>query len=121
MYHALRQPPAICKAYGSLLRGDPNWYVLLRIEVGKLIEILGNFRAKATVMADAFVLDWESATASIVAPVPDSTLDQDPLTSKTPVTPKSRLDLDTETTHVETVTDHNMVLFVSSRFKFSSL
>lgn len=56
--------------------------------------------------------NWESATASIVAPVPDPTLDQQLLTSGTPVTLKSRFNLDTGTTHVETVTDHNMVLFM---------
>jgi hypothetical protein len=47
MYQALRQPPALCEAYGSLFRGDSDWYVLLRLEVGKLLEILGNFRPKS--------------------------------------------------------------------------
>ncbi len=68
-------------------------------------------------MADMFVLDWETATASIVAPVPDPTMNQEPLPSGTPVTLRSRLNLDAGTAHVETLTDHNMVLFVSSRFR----
>ncbi len=46
MYRALRQQPTICEAYGSLFRGNPDWYVPLRVEVGKLLEILGNFGAK---------------------------------------------------------------------------
>jgi hypothetical protein len=65
-------------------------------------------------MANKCVLDWESATASIVAPIPDSSLDGDPFTSRTPLTIKSKLSLNTGATPVETATDHNMVLFVSS-------
>ena len=65
-------------------------------------------------MANSCILDWETATASIVAPSSDSTLVEDLSKIKTPVTPASGLNLDTKTMNEpETGTDHNMVLFVS--------
>lgn len=70
-------------------------------------------------MADTRLLDWESATLSIVAPISDAPPLENLSAVKTPVTPSPRLSLDTaKTTNepsqcVEEPTAHNMVLFVS--------
>lgn len=71
-------------------------------------------------IADECMLDWKTATASIVAPIPDTTPIEYLPAIKTPVTPSPRPYLDTTKTtiepskSVEEPTDHNMVLFVSS-------
>jgi hypothetical protein len=70
-------------------------------------------------MADTRLLDWESATLSVVAPISDAPPLENLSAVKTPVTPNPRLSLDTaKTTNepsqcAEEPTAHNMVLFVS--------
>ena len=72
-------------------------------------------------MANTCLLDWETATLSIVAPISDAPPLENLSAVKTPTTPNPRLSLDTtKTTNglsqcAEEPTAHNMVLFVSFR------
>jgi hypothetical protein len=65
------------------------------------------------------MIDWETATASVVAPLPSSTAVVDGNLTPTVVATTMRPNLDMKIVSendvsAETVTDHNMVLFVSS-------
>jgi hypothetical protein len=72
-------------------------------------------------MANTCLLDWETATLSIVAPISDAPPLENLSAVKTPTTPNPKLSLDTtKTTNglsqcAEEPTAHNMVLFVSFR------
>ncbi len=59
--------------------------------------------------------DWETATASVVAPLPSSVAVEDSSPSMTPTAIESRKKHEMSIAHEPVTTaDHNMVLFVSS-------
>jgi len=78
--------------------------------------------------ADADMLDWETATASVVAPIPETAPVEDLSGNRTPVSPNPMPYLQTTQTTsepiagAEAIPATNMVLFVSSlRQVFSSI